>query len=167
MPSRPRSHQLESRSRLAFSQSLPPSWVFRDLTPDYGLDGLVEVFDDREAATGHLFFVQLTGTDRTTMPLLVRLRRETLDYYATLALPVLLALFQAPRSALYACWVADAAPVIRRATIRLSAGDRWEPARIPTVLAELSLLRAALRLGSRESRIRRYYAARQSINLAE
>ena len=171
MTRRPRSHQLESQSRLAFSASLPSSWVFRDLAPDYGLDGMVEVFDEKGLATGHLFFVQLKATDRTAMLLRVRLSRRLLDYYSTLMLPVLLVLFQAPTSGLYARWIGEESPTqfegSRSCTIRVCPEDRWEPARFPVILQELESLRTALQLGNREFRIRRYYKQRRFINLAD
>lgn len=171
MTRRPRSHQLETESRLAFTASLPSAWVFRDLTPDYGLDGVVEVFDERGLATGHLFFVQLKATDQAATALRVRLSRRLLDYYTTLVLPVLLVVFQAPTSTLYARWVSNTLrPPLRESgsvTIRLYAEDHWNPARFPAVIQELTALRAATELGNRELRIQRYYDQRRAINPAE
>ena len=131
MTRRPRSHELEAESRLAFSASLPSAWVFRDLTPDYGLDGIVEVFNEQGLATGHLFFVQLKATDQTAAAPRVRLPLRLLDYYTTLVLPVLLVVFHAPTSALYARWIGDNSPPPLRElgslTIRMCAEDHWNP----------------------------------------
>ena len=104
MTRRPRSHQLETQSRSAFSASLPPGWLFRDLAPDYGLDGVVEVFDEGGVATGHLFFVQLKATDKLLIngSLRVRLDTRTLDYYSTLVLSVLLVMFHSSTLEFYA-----------------------------------------------------------------
>ena len=63
MSQRPRQHQLETESQLAFAAALPSGWLFRPINPDYGIDGLVEVFDGSSRATGAMFFVQLKATD--------------------------------------------------------------------------------------------------------
>ena len=64
MPSRPRSHQLETESKREFALVIPSRWVFREANPDYGIDGQIEVFDQDNKATGLMFLVQLTGTDQ-------------------------------------------------------------------------------------------------------
>lgn len=170
MTRRPRSHQLETESLTAFSASLPSGWVFRNMTPDYGLDGIVEVFDDRGLAMGLLFFVQVKATDNISpdTALRVQLPKRLLDYYSTLVLPVLLVVFQAPTSTLYARWIVDESfPLPRKpesTTIRLSVEDEWTPARFPVIIQELESLRTAMKLGNREHRIQRYYDQRRSIN---
>jgi Domain of unknown function (DUF4365) len=155
MTRRPRSHQLETESRTAFSASLPAGWLFRDLAPDYGLDGIVEVFDERGVATGHLFFVQLKATDNASInsSLRVQLGRRTLDYYSTLVLPVLLAVFHSPTWEFYARWV-EKLPALREArstTLRLSVGDKWGPDRFSAILQDLELV-TATEVGSRALR---------------
>ena len=79
MPQRPREHQLETESRLAFHTALPSAWVLRNLTDDYGIDAEVELFDAKGFATGERFLVQLKATDETdeTRALKVSLPRET------------------------------------------------------------------------------------------
>ena len=66
--------------------------MFRDETPDYGIDGEVEIFDNAGNSTGVRFHVQLKATDRldSSFASQVRLRRETVDYYLSLSRPILL-----------------------------------------------------------------------------
>ncbi len=59
---RPRQHIIETISKKAFEEIIPDEWVYRELTPDYGIDYQVEIFNNEEA-TGKSFFVQLKGTD--------------------------------------------------------------------------------------------------------
>lgn len=43
MPTRARSHMLEEQSIRRFGDALPPEWVYRGKSPDYGIDGEVEI----------------------------------------------------------------------------------------------------------------------------
>lgn len=173
MTRRPRTHQLETESRMAFSVSLPSYWVFRDLTPDYGLDGIVEIFDNEGQSTGNLFFVQLKATDKIALDkaLRVRLSKRTIDYYNTLVLPVLLVVFHAPTSVLYARWIVEEESLPHRksksTTINLASEDEWTPARFPDLIQELKSLRTATNFGNREIRIKRYYEQQRAINPAQ
>ena len=63
MPKRVRAQRIEERSRAAFKAALDERFLFRDDTPDFGIDGSVEEFDDRDRATGLRYFVQLKATD--------------------------------------------------------------------------------------------------------
>ena len=86
MTNRPIQHQLETKSRIAFESSLPAAWVYRTVNPDYGIDGLVEVFNENGITTGDLFFVQLksTGKEDLTQALTIRLPQEkcgTVNYF--------------------------------------------------------------------------------------
>jgi len=58
---RPIQHQIDTAAQLLFQQSLPCSWIVRQLKPDYGLDYEVEIVAD-EKPTGISFYVQLKGT---------------------------------------------------------------------------------------------------------
>ena len=49
MPKRPRPHKIERRSRVAFEAILPDHFTYRPISEDYGLDGEVEVFDEKSA----------------------------------------------------------------------------------------------------------------------
>lgn len=94
MPTRPPQHQLEDLSRTAFEAHIKEwNWVFRSKQPDYGIDGEVEVFDRARKATGSLFLVQLKAVEKLQGAPRVSLPLEWIEYYKSLDLPVLLALW--------------------------------------------------------------------------
>jgi hypothetical protein len=141
------------------------------LAPDYGLDGIVEVFDECGVASGHLFFVQLKATDDTSIEksLDVRLDTRTLNYYSLLVLPVLLTVFHSPTQALYARWVDKSPPArgAKSATFRLSVGDKWGPDRFDSIVRDLEFVRTATKVGDRAQRIEQYYFHRRFMNPAD
>lgn len=107
MPKRPRSHQLESESRVAFRSLLPSTWVVRDLDQDYGIDAQVEIFDEDDEATGLTFLVQLKATDSKKLkePPQIRIKRDKANYYWSLDQPILIVLFHAPSGRLFLKWL--------------------------------------------------------------
>jgi tetratricopeptide (TPR) repeat protein len=131
MPQRPREHQLETESRLAFHAALPSAWVLRNLTDDYGIDAEVELFDAKGFATGAKFLVQLKATDETneTRALRVSVSRETGRYYDSLRLPILIVRYVASRKQLYARWfhAFDSPSDTKSLVLRLAVGDVWTP----------------------------------------
>jgi hypothetical protein len=106
MPIRPQQHQLEDISRDEFSSLLPREWVVRDKNKDYGIDVEVEIFDSKGYSTGLVFWVQLKATesckesDRKKVPLAI----ETVDYYKSLDLPVLIARYSLEGNTFYVKW---------------------------------------------------------------
>jgi tetratricopeptide (TPR) repeat protein len=77
------------------------------MSPDYGLDYTVEIFDVDGRAAGLSFHAQLKATDQPDLARAlggVRFPRETADYYRSLALPVLVVLFHAPSQQLFGRW---------------------------------------------------------------
>lgn len=132
MSNRPRSHQIEDESRIAFERRLPKEWVYRRLTPDYGIDGSVEVFDKSGRSTGKQFNVQLKATDESNLKkaLAVRLKTETCEYYRSLDLPILIVRFHASTGRLFAKWFHEfdvyyAKPGKEHLTFRLAESDEW------------------------------------------
>jgi len=89
MPTRSRSHILETESRRAFGALLPSELVNRPLESDYGIDEQVEVFHKAGSALGLMFLAQLKATDAPNRrsALKVSLRVDTLGYYHRLGLP--------------------------------------------------------------------------------
>lgn len=132
MPSRPRPHRLADASRLAFERQLPETWLYRVETPDYGIDGQVEIFDEQGTSTGLRFFVQLKATDQaSTQNLQVRLRNETVSYYGSLDLPVMLALYHAPSTSIFIRWLHHFDPYYggrnkNSISLRFSPRDAWD-----------------------------------------
>lgn len=144
MPQRPRAHQLETESRTAFESVLPSEWVYRPQSPDYGLDGDVELFESGRA-TGQRFAVQLKGTDEPEGPAALRfpLRTDTCEYYRSLDVPVLLVRYVAPARSLFVAWFhaldhEPKSPDQATVTIAMNESHRWDadtPARLAEGLA--------------------------------
>lgn len=172
MPQRPRSHQLETESQQAFVSSLPSRWVYRPINPDYGLDGLVELFDESGKAQGDFFFVQLKSSDKNELSeaLAIRIRRDTAVYYRSLALPVLVVIFHSPSKKLFARWFKLESQEIEQAgetlTFHLVEEDCWDGQTISQIAGHVLKLRTALHLGQRELRIREYYEEKRAIDLS-
>src|SRR5436190_15060219 len=106
MPHRPRSHEIETKSRNAFRAAVPTRWVVRDVDQDYGIDLEVELFDDEGIATGQRFFVQLRATDdvRLERALAVRLSLDALSYYRSSDAPVLIVRYHVPTGQIFSRW---------------------------------------------------------------
>ena len=120
MPKRPRQHQLENESRIAFQASLPAGWIYREETPDYGVDASVEVFDEAGNSTGLRFFVQLKATDgELSDKSPVRIRRSTGDYYSSLDVPVLIVQYSSPTKVLRGRWFHEFDPYYE------AGGEKW------------------------------------------
>ena len=63
MPKRPKQHQVEDLSINALKNVLPRELVYREKDKDYGIDGEIEIFDEKDCVTGIIFLVQLKATD--------------------------------------------------------------------------------------------------------
>ena len=132
MPNRPRSHQIEDESRRAFSSKLPPQWLFRDESRDYGIDGSVEIFDDRNLGTGRMFLVQLKATDQEDLgkALTIRIKRRLHEYYRQLDMPVLIVRYHVPTKKVFVKWHHTFDPYYSKPnatilSIRLSPSNEW------------------------------------------
>jgi len=169
---RPIQHQLETKSRTAFESSLPSVWVYRVVNPDYGLDGLVEIFTENGKATGEFFFVQLkaTGKEDIGHTLAIRLPLEKAEYYDTLNIPVLIVLFHASSGRLFAKWF-DLPPTIKgfghkkSISFEFLENDELSKDRCFALTKDLKNLHKTVRLARREERIARYYEAKSKIDL--
>jgi len=104
-PKRSRSHELETESRIAFEAALPSNWVFRPIVPDYGIDGSVEIFDEKGEATGSQFLVQLKASASWGKKRRLRLKRSTFDYLIEQPHPCIIALFDATTKQLRYQWL--------------------------------------------------------------
>jgi tetratricopeptide (TPR) repeat protein len=150
---RPRSHQIEDQSRIAFEGCLPAQWVYRAVRPDYGIDGSVEIFDERGRATGKQFNVQLKATDKPKLAkaLSVKLKIERCEYYRSLDVPVLIARFHAPTGKIFARWFHKFDPYYgksgrRTRTFTLMESDEWSKDTPSMLLFDLERIRE-LRFG--------------------
>lgn len=106
MPKRPKQHQVEDQSIIAFKQSLPREWVYREKDRDYGIDGEIEIFDKDGYATGLVFLVQLKATDSEDRKRQrrVQLSNSAINYYKSLELPVLIIRYIDELKELYFRW---------------------------------------------------------------
>lgn len=103
-PQRPRNHVLETLSGQALARVVPAEWVVRPVDEDYGIDREVEIFEDG-AATGLTFKVQLKASERTAAAgPSRRVRTDTVGYWKSLDVPVLIAYFAADTGLLYGRW---------------------------------------------------------------
>lgn len=124
MPKRPISHQLEEESRTAFRTLVHP-WVFRDKNPDYGIDGEVEIFDETSKATGRQFLVQLKAALKEPKEPSISFNVESIKYYHSLELPVLLVLWIKESRKTFWRWANEvdlyyAKPKAKSLTVRLA-----------------------------------------------
>lgn len=106
MPKRPKQHQVEDLSIVAFRKVLPRKWVYREKDKDYGIDGEVEIFDENDTATGIIFYVQLKATDSQsrTAQKKITLKNEAINYYKALELPVLIVRYISESEEIYFRW---------------------------------------------------------------
>lgn len=106
MPQRTRKHILEDESKTAFRQAIPPDWIVREKSHDYGIDLEVEVVSKGGQLTGEVFLVQLKATDseRISTQTKIQFRCSTLLYFRSLRTPVLLVRWAAKTNLFYARW---------------------------------------------------------------
>jgi hypothetical protein len=106
MPKRVRQHQLEDVSRSKFSLAIPRHWVCRDKNKDYGIDVEIEIFDNNGSATGLVFWVQLKATESNDASVIknINLRIESIQYYKSLEIPVLIVRYSEKLNRFYYRW---------------------------------------------------------------
>ncbi|MBW3582047.1 MAG: DUF4365 domain-containing protein [Euryarchaeota archaeon] len=97
LPERPAEHQLAAEAELKLRSVLPYDWTLQKIEDDYGIDFLLEVFEDGQT-TGRILLIQLKGISqvRTDSPSVsVRLKSSTLQYFTQLPLPCILVVWDA------------------------------------------------------------------------
>jgi len=144
MPRRPREHELEDESLAAFKQCLPPAWIMRRLSHDYGIDAEVEIVRN-ELVTGRRAFVQLKATDNDSAEA-IRLDIDVVYYYRGLDVPVLVVLYIAPRKEIRATWFHAHDRMIperqKSASVKLGAATVWDTATPQRIEKEIDAFRA-------------------------
>lgn len=146
MPRRPRAHVLEAEARRAFRALIEVhGWVVRAAdSPDYGIDDVVEVFEDGEA-TGLFFFVQSRGTDKAIdSAMSVRVRLEQQKYFSSLDNPVLVARYHSPTKTTYAKWFhrVDPYPRPNSQTVHFEYSDALNGTNVPRLADEVRVFRS-------------------------
>src|SRR5690606_32931398 len=98
-------HITETKSQRIFERIVPAEWVCREIKPDYGVDYLVEIFDDN-ISTGKTFFVQLKGSTQEIEDdkFEKQLTTDNLKYYNSLALPVLIICVSVTTAQIWGIW---------------------------------------------------------------
>lgn len=89
---RPREHVKEDISVQILRNNIPPNWILRDITPDYGIDKSLELVEG-STVTGKEILLQLKGTEAPRIygdHISYSLRKEHLLYYLERDTPVFL-----------------------------------------------------------------------------
>jgi len=162
MTKRTRAHQLETESIHAFTRIIPPHWVYRTLASDYGIDGMVEIFDEDGNATGALFLVQLKGTDQVEAKkaFSITLKTSTGQYYKNILLPVLIVRYVSKTETIYARFFEKNTPIPnsqKTFTYSLTENDKWNMDAPNHILNKVSFFNGAVEIGIREKLIEQYY----------
>jgi len=148
MPKRPRTHSLEDESKNKLRLLLPEMWVFRDKTHDYGIDGEVEIFDEHDNTTGIIFYIQLKATDLKQSRAIhsVSMNIETIKYFYSLDVPVLIVRYSSHRNEFYSKWSSSidlyySKPDSKSITIGFNEVDKWDGDTATAIETRLRLLR--------------------------
>ena len=106
MPKRPDSHKLEDKSRNKLRSIIPSNWIFRDIVPDYGLDALIEIFDESsDQGTGLQFYTQIKAKEKIEKDYVTLwFPIDHIAYYNNIKLPLLIAVYEAITDAFYYRW---------------------------------------------------------------
>ena len=102
---RPEQHITETKSQRIFERIVPVEWVCREIKPDYGVDYLVEVFENNQS-TGKTFFVQLKGSTQEIKDdtFEKQITTDNLKYYNSLALPVIIICVSVETEQIWGIW---------------------------------------------------------------
>ncbi len=102
---RPTQHIIDTEAQKILINLLPSEWAVRDLKPDYGLDYIVEIFENFKS-TGKVFYIQLKGSDQEIKnnTFHKQIEIETLEYYSTHTLPVLLVFVSINTKQVWSMW---------------------------------------------------------------
>jgi len=100
-----RKHIIQTISNKAFSSIVPDEWAARELDQDYGLDFMLEIFENEES-TGKIFFVQLKGTDDEPVndSISYQIKRSHLEYYSSIPTPILFIIYSVPANMFWGVW---------------------------------------------------------------
>jgi tetratricopeptide (TPR) repeat protein len=97
---RTKQHVLETESRRALESLLPPEWIFRVKTPDYGIDIEIEIVEGEEV-TNKVLWVQLKATQDVKRKGSYQMRTDHLQYYEGCPLPVVILYWIKPENTFY------------------------------------------------------------------
>jgi len=121
--------------------------VNRSLESDYGIDEQVELFDNTGCASGLMFLAQLKATDARDLKSALKfpLKAETLRYYRSLELPVMMVRFHSPTKKFYWRWLHEfkerAKPGQKTITLHVPASAEWNERTPEELTASLHVFR--------------------------
>ena len=144
MPKRPRQHQIEDLSRAKFASILPEEWVLRSQDHDYGIDNEVEIFDQDGNSTGLIFKIQLKASDVPSS--IVKLKTQSISYYRSFDIPVLIVLYNASSDKVYYRWfnkidLRKVNPISKTHSFRLDESEVWGETSPYRIYRDLSVVR--------------------------
>lgn len=98
-------HITETKSQRIFERIIPIEWVAREIKPDYGIDYIVEIFNNGQS-TGKTFFVQLKGSTQEIVNNTFKKQFDidNLEYYASFTLPVLIVFVSVTTEQIWVIW---------------------------------------------------------------
>ena len=142
MPKCPRQHILEDLAKNQIRDTLiGQGWTVEDIDEDYGLDFMVQIFEEGKA-TPWSFFIQSKATDKPEKYLLkdgqhfsYQMKTEHLEFFSDFPQPVVLTFFDSKTKAIYwenlQYWIEDPSGILRGGRLKTS-GRKKVPVRIPT-----------------------------------
>lgn len=92
LPKRSAQHITGEQAVAAFRSALPPAWISREVSPDYGIDCHIEIVDSDNSVTGAMVYAQLKGTESVNakQQLIVQVKTSSVRYWMSLPVPVVL-----------------------------------------------------------------------------
>ena len=103
-------HKIDTNAQNIFKSGCPIEWVVEDMDEDYGLDYMVQVFDENDNSTPVMFFVQLKGQESVKIDngiVKFPFKVERLKDYLMTPLPVFLILVNVNDNNIYWLFLQD------------------------------------------------------------
>lgn len=106
---RTRPHILEDESKNALRQSIPTKWVFREKSLDYGIDGEIEIFNEKGIPTGQVYWIQLKATDSSASNGVIKLSLpvDKIRQLKSYQIPVMVIRYSSADKLLWGKWVTN------------------------------------------------------------
>ena len=149
MTRRAKQHQLEDLSRLKYGLAIPRNWVIRDKDKDYGIDAEVEIFDEDDRATGLVYWVQLKATEASGKSSVqkIDLSIDSIKYYKTIELPVLIVRYSEKEDVFYCKWAHEidlfyAKKNAKTRRVKFSDEDIWDENSAKEIIKQIEQIRA-------------------------
>lgn len=155
MPGRPSQHVIDEKAQQMLRATIPVEWVLHERTSDYGIDYVVEIFEDGHA-TGMEFALQLKGKGQVRGgSVSVPIKRTTLVYWKANELPVLVLVCDVGSGRRWFRWVhhidlytSKSKPTSTKVSVKLPGTDLWDDEHsVDAVRSEVASVRALRRVG--------------------